>query len=91
MAVCAHPANTVFGRDMRSNKRKNMAPHGENGGVVARACANKHMVLTLPALRSFRIRTRHTRLGGGVGFVLPLRARVGRTCEAFGGFELKHT
>jgi hypothetical protein len=37
------------------------------------------MVLTLPAHSSFEIRARHKGLASGVGFVLPLKARVGRT------------
>ncbi len=45
--------------------------------------ANKQMVLTLPARGSFYI---IARLGGNSGFVLPLRARVGRTFEALEGF-----
>ena len=47
---------------------------------------NKQMVPTLPARGSFKICARHKRLGGGFGFVLPLRARAGRTCEALGRF-----
>jgi hypothetical protein len=46
------------------------------------------MVLTLPARSSFHIIARHTRLGGGFGFVLPLKARVGRTCEALALYYL---
>jgi hypothetical protein len=45
---------------------------------------NKHMVPTLPARGSLYIRTRHKGLGSGVGFVLPVKARVGRTFEALG-------
>jgi len=52
--------------------------------VVEAGKPNKQMVLTLPALRSFGIIARHKGLGSGFGFVLPLRARVGRTFEAFG-------
>ena len=52
--------------------------------VLANVFANKNMVLTLPARDSFRIHVRHKRLGGGIGFVLPVKARAGRTCEAFG-------
>jgi hypothetical protein len=44
--------------------------------------ANKRMVLTLPARGNFRIIARHKRLGCSAGFILPLRARAGRTCEA---------
>ena len=59
-------------------------------GYKAAACivkgANKALVLTLPARGSFHILARHTRLGGGLGFVLPLRARAGRTMQAFGSF-----
>ncbi len=36
--------------------------------------ANKRLVLTMPARRSFSIRARHKGLGGSVGFVLPVRA-----------------
>ncbi len=42
------------------------------------------MVLTLPAHGNFKIVARHKGLGSGPSFVLPLKARVGRTCEAFG-------
>jgi hypothetical protein len=41
--------------------------------------ANKVLVLTLSAHRNFYIIARHTRLGGNVGFVLPAKARAGRT------------
>ena len=50
--------------------------------VVVGMPANKRMVLTLPALRSFGIIARPKRLGAGIGFVLPVKARAGRTCEA---------
>jgi hypothetical protein len=40
------------------------------------------MVLTLPARGNFDIRARHKGLGCRVGFVLPVTARAGRTCEA---------
>jgi len=36
--------------------------------------ANKALVLTMPARRSFGIIARHKGLGGGLGFVLPVRA-----------------
>ncbi len=41
---------------------------------VATGVANKHMVLTLPAIKGLC----------KLGFVLPVRARAGRTCEALG-------
>ena len=44
--------------------------------------ANKALVLTLPARRSFGIIARHKGLGGGFGFVLPVKARAGRTMQA---------
>lgn len=47
--------------------------------------ANKGLVLTLPALRNFSIIARRKGLGGGVGFVLPVKARAGRTTQALGG------
>jgi len=53
-----------------------------------RKSANKRMVLTLPALGHFGIRSRHTGLGRGIGFVLPLKARAGRTCEACTRYEI---
>ena len=40
---------------------------------------------TLPARGNFDIRARHKRLGGGFGFVLPVTARAGCTCEALAG------
>ena len=55
--------------------------------VWSRAWANKHMVPTLPARGNFHIIARHTGLGGGLGFVLPVKARAGRTCEALGFFR----
>jgi len=48
--------------------------------------ANKRLVLTLPTRDSFGIIARHKSLGGGVGFVLPVRAQAGRTNEALGGW-----
>jgi hypothetical protein len=42
------------------------------------------MVLTIPAHGSFYIIARYTGLGAGSNPVLPLKARVGRTCEALG-------
>ena len=44
--------------------------------------ANKVLVLTLPARGSFNIIARRKRLGGGFSFILPLRARAGRTTQA---------
>jgi hypothetical protein len=43
---------------------------------------NKRMVLTLPARGSFDIIARYKGLVSGSSSVLPLKARVGRTCEA---------
>ena len=37
-----------------------------------------HCTATPPALASFGIIARHTRLGGHIGCVLPVRAREGR-------------
>jgi hypothetical protein len=48
-------------------------------GVEIKNVSNKKMVLTLPARGNFCIIARHKRLGGGVGSLLPLWARVGRT------------
>jgi len=48
--------------------------------------ANKALVLTLPARRSFGIIARHKGLGGGFGFVLPVKARAGRTMQALAIF-----
>ncbi len=47
-----------------------------------RRIANKVLVLTLPALRNFGIIARHKRLGAGFSFVLPVKARAGRTTQA---------
>ncbi len=40
------------------------------------------MVLTLPAHGSFYIIARYKSLGAGTNGLLPVKARVGRTCEA---------
>jgi len=45
-------------------------------GMLQIIGANKQMVLTIPARRSFYIIARHKGLGSGVGFILPVRARV---------------
>jgi hypothetical protein len=44
------------------------------------------MVLTLPVRGNFGIRARRKGFGCNLGFVLPLKARVGRTCEALALF-----
>lgn len=46
------------------------------------------MVLTVPALHSFYLIARYKRLGGGFGFVLPVKARAGRICKALALFLL---
>ena len=48
---------------------------------------NKVLVPTLPALRNFNIIARHKGLGGGFGFVLPVRALAGRTTQALAGWK----
>ena len=50
--------------------------------------ANKVLVPTLSALRNFSIIARHKGLGGGFGFVLPVRARTGRTTQALASFSI---
>ena len=47
---------------------------GGNVSVYRQRIANKRLVLTMPAHRSFCIRARYKGLGSGVGFVLPVRA-----------------
>ncbi len=54
---------------------------GHKGGLTPHGCemrggANKALVLTAPALRSFGIIARHNRFGGGFGVVLPHTARA---------------
>jgi hypothetical protein len=48
----------------------------------SRKSANKRMVLTLPARGSFSIIARYKSLGACTNALLPVKARVGRTCEA---------
>jgi hypothetical protein len=45
------------------------------GGVVIRKSANKRLQWTKTARGSFSITARHTCLGGGFAFLLPVRAR----------------
>ncbi len=45
---------------------------------------NKVLVPTLPALRNFEIIARHKRLGGYISFLLPVKARTGRTTQPLG-------
>ncbi len=47
-----------------------------------RSMANNGLVLTLPARDNFGICARRKRLGSGVGCVLPVKARAGRTTRA---------
>jgi len=49
------------------------------------------MVPTLPARSNFEIIARHNGLGGNLGFILPVRARVGRTFEALALFLIRPT
>ncbi len=62
--------------------------YGSGGGSLQkhRLTATRWLQTLLPACGNFEIRVRHNGLGGHAGFVLPVKARVGRTFEALGHF-----